>query len=300
MNTSRRILLLFLFVSVLTAGLWAQRTTPTITGDKELVELLQLTPEQAAQIEALEAETEAKMAAHREAGQAARKEARGVRQDHSRTLNSILTEEQQEQLRSYRMGQREERREVMKSVDWEGLRAELKAYRENTIEPVLRSQRAKLDRKLSKDDRATVATLQEELAAIRAEDGAMDEAEELEEMEEAEEAQDVEELEEAEEAPAAEAAAKPNRRRAREGQQPAAGMSMETREVAAELAAKYGDRINELFAEIAPQREQWKADQEAIRAKYLPERPERPAKPGEVGEEKIEQRNISFLLMKTE
>jgi hypothetical protein len=284
MNTSRRISLLVLLVSTLTAGLWAQRVTPTIVADNQLVELLELTPEQVAEIEALETETETKMAAHREAGKAARQEARATRQDHSRALNDILTEQQQEQLRSYRMKQRTDRREALQAVDWESMRAELKAYRENTIEPTLRTQRAKLDHKLSKEDRTAVVALQEELAAVRAEQR---------------QAQQVVIVEETE-APAA-APAKPGRRMRRQTRGAAgAPLDIDSRDAAAELAAKYATHINGLFAEIAPQREQWKADQEAIRAKYLPERPNKPGQKVDVGEEKIEQRNISFLLMKSE
>ncbi|RME99752.1 MAG: hypothetical protein D6772_07270 [Bacteroidetes bacterium] len=244
--------------------------------------MLKLTPEQVAQLEALEAETETKMAAHREAGAQARQEAKATRQAHNRALNDILTEEQQQQLRTYRMTQREQRRAAMKSVDWEGMRAELKTYRETHIEPVLREQRAKLERKLSKDDRAAVAAIREEMAAIRAERRAI--------REEAIEQTD---------APQEEATGKPARRPGRRGKGAVAPvLDVELRDAAAELAAKYADQINALFAEIEPQRAQWKEEQAAIRAKYMPEEARPKAAPrAPIGEEKIEQRNIEFLLM---
>lgn len=263
---------------------------------EELKTELSLTDEQVVQLEALQAETREKgraIRAHENADpQTRRDHAHASHKDMRGQLAEILTEEQMEQLKAYRRAKMEERRALMEQVDKEGMRAEVKAYREANVKPVMDAQYAKLEALLSAEEQAQLADWRTQIAAEKAKLKA--------EREAARSARENEENTKPS-TNGRRAGAKPNRRGSKGGrvldQLPTVKAGLE------EMVAKYDTQIAQLLAEVQPQAVQWKADTKAIRDKYIPEelRKDRPDRqPNEAQQAKREMgHKIKFLLRDT-
>lgn len=147
---------------------------------RELLEQLDLTETQQEQLRALHAaqRTEAKALREREFADPAERRAaqRALRQTGKTALEAILTEDQRIELRALLAARRAER----PRPDRKALREDVRAYRQDHIQPVMRAQRAKLEPLLSAADRALIdelrpkakaarRTLSEQLKALKAE-----------------------------------------------------------------------------------------------------------------------------------
>ncbi len=120
--------------------------------------------------------------------------------------------------------------------------AALDAYREENIEPVLLRQRAKLEEKITQEDKATIAELR-----------TFAEARKKERRENR-----------------ADGTTRPNR-----GEREPNAERPEEMETLKTLVEKYKGDIKTLMEEIAEERKQWEEDLKAIKVTYLGERPER-------------------------
>ncbi|MEO0728682.1 MAG: T9SS type A sorting domain-containing protein [Bacteroidota bacterium] len=261
-------LFLLLMLSVLTTTTTlAQRHRPHPPRQLELTEELKaelaLTPEQITAVENLQAE--AKAAAddlrQQEGGEPeARREAmRNILRNVKDGMAEILSDEQLAQLRNVRDARRQEQRELMKSVDREALRAEMREYRELNVKPVMENQRAKLNESLSDADKASLVAyrivLAEAKAAARAEH------------------QTEREKRKAERAERDEPQARRQHRGHKHGQ---ARQKLHEKypEIFTDLEAmveRYDTEITRLLDEVSDEREQWKADQKAITERYMPQ-----------------------------
>ncbi|PSR15120.1 MAG: hypothetical protein DA408_01470 [Bacteroidetes bacterium] len=285
-----RIFFLALVCCLAGSGLMAQHGPqhprfPAMT--EELKTALQLSPEQVAQLEQLQQETQTAMVALREQDnldqEAKRAQMHALHQRSKTQMETILSPEQQQQLHSFGEAKRQEHRTQQKSM-----RKELQQYRQENIQPVMRAQRQKLDAVMRAEDQALLAKTRATLAAARAEHQAQ--------------------RQEARKAKASQEPRQPGthrkgphqgNRQAMWAKYPAEKEALQT------LAAKYDRDITALLEAIAPQREQWQADQKAIRDRYrpadAPQRPER-AEQGQRGdrhnpERRAQDAKIRFLLM---
>jgi hypothetical protein len=285
-----RIFLLALTCCLAGSGLMAQRGPqhphfPAMT--EELKTALQLTPEQVTQMAQLQQETQTEMEALREQGnldqEAKRAQMHAIHQRSKTQMETILSPEQQQQLRTFGEAKRQEHRAQQK-----GMREEMQQYRQENIQPVMRAQRQKLDAVMRAEDQALLAKTRATLAAARAEHQAQ-----------------------RQEARKAKASQEPRQHGAhRKGQHQGNRQEMwakypAEKEALQTLATKYDSDITALLEAIAPQREQWKADQKAIRDRYrpadAPERAER-AEHGQRGDKNNADRRaqgakIRFLLL---
>lgn len=219
---------------------------------EEMKTALQLTDEQRIQLEALEAETATSMEVIRQNKQELRSSRRGALKAHQTELGEILTEEQLTSLRSLRQAEHDRRRAQIEAIDHEALKAALKAYHEQHIAPVMSAQRQRLEETLSADDQASLAAIRAELEMAR---------------QKRENQQGLSEENQ------------PERRRRKAGK--GSGLKhkrnrFRTRfpehyETLTAMVAKYDEQITSLLDAVEPQKEQWKVDKEAIRAKYIPE-----------------------------
>ena len=124
----------------------------------ELFRELELTTEQQTQVEAIRKDTRAKLEELRANGkgrEANREQARAIMKEGHKASLAVLTPEQRDQLKA----KKEDRQAAWKAVDKNALRAELKAYRETEIEPVLRAARGQLDRYISAEDQQEIERL---------------------------------------------------------------------------------------------------------------------------------------------
>lgn len=120
---------------------------------------LGLTDQQVSDLEALRRDTHAAMQALRAEpfGQQKdrREAARAILEAQKDQMAEILNEEQMAQWSA----QRPKRGPKLSESEQEALKTELRAYREEQIEPVLRQQRAKLDAHISPDNQALIEAL---------------------------------------------------------------------------------------------------------------------------------------------
>jgi len=124
----------------------------------EMLKELDLTTEQQDKIKTIRKDTRTKMEALRgEDGKRGenRDAFRSLREESKAAVLEVLTPAQRAQLEA----QKEARKEARKNIDREGMRAELKAYREKEIEPVLRASRGQLDQYISAEDRQEIDRL---------------------------------------------------------------------------------------------------------------------------------------------
>ena len=212
---------------------------------------LNLTEAQQAQLEALKPAFEKSLADLKDKefdSPEAHKEAfHGLMQEYKTSIGQILTEEQKAMLEAKRAERREGRQDRMKKVDKKGLHQEMKAYRDQNIHPVMLQQRAKLEQKISAEDKALIAKLRNQFEANR---------------------QEMEQL-------------KQNPGHSREDFQALREGHKEERAALKGLVEKYDKEIDALLTEVKGQQGQWHKDMQAIHEKYAPGREEGPSKKGE-------------------
>lgn len=118
----------------------------------------------------------------------------------------------------------------------EGLRQEMKAYHDQNIRPVMLQQRAKLEKKISAEDKALIAGLRAKFEANRQEKQKM----------------------------------KQNPNHSKEDFRALRESHEAGRETLKGLVEKYNEDIDALMAEVKDQQEQWNKDKRAIHEKYAP------------------------------
>ncbi|MEQ8702538.1 MAG: hypothetical protein RIC19_01400 [Phaeodactylibacter sp.] len=133
---------------------------------EELESELKLTPEQREAIEALQQKTQEAHKEWRKEGREARKEhgaqRKAIHESLKSELNGILTPEQAQMLKAHHDAKKAEHKEA---------RNEMRTYQEQNIEPVLLSQRKKLEAKISAADKATLAKIRAARQGMRQEKG---------------------------------------------------------------------------------------------------------------------------------
>lgn len=213
----------------------------------EMLKELELTTEQQDKIKAIRKDTRTKMEALRgEAGKRGENHdaLRSLREESKAAMLEVLTPAQRTQLEA----QKEARREARKNVDREGMRAELKAYREKEIDPVLRASRGQLDQYISAEDRREIDRLRAvfETRPKRKDNGAPRQGASREDRDEAHKA-------------AREAG------KAWREEHAADVESLET------LTEKYSAELERVQSVLASRRTTWHQDMAEIREKYRPE-----------------------------
>ncbi|MEN0005500.1 MAG: T9SS type A sorting domain-containing protein [Bacteroidota bacterium] len=248
MKSKFQIILLVLAMLLTTMAFGQRRMNRAGNGLKFIEESkaeLQLTSEQEQQLEELKAQFEADRKALKETDfedrQAQMDARKAMMEEHREAIESLLTPEQQSILKAKAAARKQNRKEAWKEVDKKGLKADLKAYREKNIEPVIRAQRAKLEPAIAAEDKATINELRQAYKAHH------EEMKALKKEQKASQTRDR-------------AAFKALREEMKEEDQ-----TMKA------LVDKYEEEIDGLMEEIAPQAEQWRADMQAIQEQYVPE-----------------------------
>lgn len=234
---------------------WALQAQPPQMGPRphrgpaleQLEEELNITEEQKTQLKAAHEAQMAKMEALRdqdfESPEDRREAMKALRDEERAAIEKILTAEQLQKLETLqaergekREAQREER---MKQHD--AMQAEIKTYREKEVLPVLREQRAKLETKISAEDKATIAALREKMEARKA---------------------------------AWEGKAPGERRQRPEPTEEQKAAFKADHETVRALVEKYDTDITALLEEVKTERQEWKEGMREIGEKYAPERPD--------------------------
>ncbi len=201
---------------------------------------LQLTEAQKARVDELKAAFETERAALEkqdfETPEARRDAFRKQRTEHKAAVEKILTEEQKARLQQMRQERPAGPRHHIGKEEKAALRSELKTYRTENILPVLRAQRARLEEKLSAEDKARIAALRTALTAMRQEKRAL----------------------------------KQDENKSREDFQKLRESYQEDMDALKALADKYEADIEGLMADIQPQQEKWSQDIRGIIQKYRP------------------------------
>ena len=211
---------------------------------------LQLSDQQVEQIEALTSQQREQMQALRDQEFNSREERRAAMKEvhtaYQNGLAEILNDEQERKLQSIRQEARSQRQARAQefSKNRKAARSEMGEYRTENIQPVILAQRAKLESKISAQDKALIA----ELRANKPERPKRLENPTMEERKAAKE--DFE---------------------ARKEEMKA------HREQVKALIETYESDIDALFAEIQPQIEEWKQDMKEIAQEHRPERKEKRA-----------------------
>ena len=259
---------LLLVVSLLTTStILAQRHRPHPPRPLELTEELKtelaLTPQQITAIENLQAETKSAAEALRQQDglepEARREAIRNIQRSAKEEMGSILNEEQRAKFRNLREAKRQERRELMQSVDRKAMRAELNEYREQNVKPVMEAQRAKLNETLSEAEQARLTEYRTVLAEAKEKARAERQATREERKAERTDRDETQER-------------RPHRhhkqghaRQKLHEAHPSIFVDLEA------IVERYDSEITTLLEEIADEREQWKVDQRAITERYIPE-----------------------------
>jgi periplasmic protein CpxP/Spy len=156
-------------------------------------------------------------------------------QAYKASIDEVLTEEQRAKLQQLKQENRGKYQQRGQKVDKQGVRSEMRSYRDENITPVLMNQRAKLETKLSAEDKATLAELRPKMKAAR---------EQLRPQKGQAQTEEARKLREAHQA---------------------------DRDAVKGLMQKYEADIDALMAEVLPQQEQWRQDMREISKKYRPE-----------------------------
>ena len=246
--------LLLLSIALGAQARHGQHHQPRFMQDLEQLKTeLQLTDEQQAQLEALNTTFEKERAELKnqqfdspEAQHAAFKQ---LMQDHKARIDEVLTTEQKARLQQLKQERKAPRQGRMDKADKAALKSELKAYRSENILPVMKAQRAKLEEKLSPEDKAQITTLRASLKTRRQEMRAL----------------------------------KQEANKSREDFQKLRETYKPDQEAIKALVEKYDADIDALLAEMQPQQEQWHKDIRAIYQKYRPEPKSGDEKPGPKG-----------------
>lgn len=126
---------------------------------------LQLTDQQVQQIEDLTTEQRSQMKQLRdtefESPETRREAMKALQGDYRDGLADILTAEQQTKMKALQEGQRAKKQEraAQFKENRKATRDEIKSYREENVIPVLQAQRAKLETKISAEDKALISEL---------------------------------------------------------------------------------------------------------------------------------------------
>lgn len=205
---------------------------------------LQLTDQQVQQIEALTSEQRSQMKQLRDTDfenpEARREAMKALQGDYRDGMADILTAEQQAKMKSLREGQKvkKEERAAQFKQQRKATRSDISTYREENVIPVLKVQRAKLESKISAEDKTVIA----ELRAQHAQRPKRLERPSIEEQKAAK----------------AEFEAKKGERQAHKEQIKA-------------LLKTYETDIDALYEEIQPQMEEWKTEMKGIAAENRPD-----------------------------
>lgn len=218
---------------------------------------LELTDKQVQKLEAINEKYDEKFKALREVEgdrMEKREEMQKLRESQKAEFEKILTKDQKaklEKLHEERSQMRTERKEGSKENRAEmkekmkGFHEEVKAYKEENIMPVLKEQRKKLDKELTKAERKQVKEWRKSLEA---------EKEKMKELKEEFKAN--------------------HQKGERPSEEHRAAMKKiheagkETKEAVKALADKYENEIAELHEEIKPQAQKWESDLKAIAEKH--------------------------------
>lgn len=187
---------------------------------------------------------------------AKRQELKALRKAKEAELKAIFTDEQfaqfeaKKQERKGKMMQvfqnRKQIKEFMQSDDFQKLKAELKAYKTQNIQPVMFAQRNKLEAQLSENDKQQIAEIRQALKAQKPKIKALrDKIKASKELGKIPNESDIQALK---------------------------GLKDKNKEKMTALnaiATKYANQLQVLSEEIAPQKEQWKNDLKKIAQKYL-------------------------------
>lgn len=216
---------------------------------EKMTKELSLTEKQQAAIKQIFEEGKPKMKAIRESeNEAGKREAmKALRAEQEAAVNKVLTKDQiakAEQLKAARKEEMKKNHAARKETH-KAVKEELKAYKAKNMEPVLKAQRAKLEKDLTAADKKAISEINANLAANKKQMEAKKEAfkasgKKRDEVTEADKAEfkKLHELRKTE---------------------------MDKAEV---IAKKYDKQINGLLEEVKPQAEQWKADMKAIKEKH--------------------------------
>lgn len=179
-------------------------------------------------------------------------------QEQKAALEAILTDDQKsilrerdDKMKQERMAEMEARRNKWKGVDRKAMKAEIQTYKDEKINIVLAQQRAKLEGKISPEDRATIAELR--TMKKRGNRGQVKKSEKKMESAPQERTSEI----------TPQPKYKPNPRK-------------KSADKVRVLVTKYEADIDALFEEIKPQAIRWVEDIDAIERKYT----------GEIKEEK--------------
>lgn len=216
---------------------------------------LQLTDQQVEQIEALTSEQREQMQALRDQEFNSREERRAAMKEvhtaYQNGLAEILNDEQELKLKAIRQEARSQRQARAQEFGKQrkAARSEMGAYRAENIQPVILEQRAKLESKISAEDKALIAALraQKPERPKRLQNPTMEE-----------------------------------RKAAKEDFEARKETMKAHREQVKALVETYESDIDALFAEIQPQIEEWKQDMREIAQEHRPEHREKRAE-GESG-----------------
>lgn len=172
--------------------------------------------------------------------------AKSIMDSQKEKVDAILSEAQLQKLETLKenrgeRGPRGPRGDRANSEKGKELRQALKAYHEENVQPVLLTQRAKLEAQLSSEDKATIEALRAKKEGMKAQ-------------------------------------IKEGKGKGQRPERPSEAQRAEhkaDRETIKALLTKYETDIESLLAEIKPQAEEWKEETKAIVDQYRPERTEK-------------------------
>ncbi|MCB0588757.1 MAG: T9SS type A sorting domain-containing protein [Phaeodactylibacter sp.] len=201
---------------------------------------LQLTDEQMGQLgelnTAFEQDLQKLKGQDFESGEDHREAFHNLATEYKGKLGQVLTEEQLAKLEAIKAERRARHKEYMDNVDKDGLRSELNAYHEKNIRPVMQQQRAKLDEKISAEDKTLISELRTKFEANR---------------------QEMQQLKDSPE-------------HSRDDFKAMREEHKDEMEALKGLVEKYSEDIDAVLAEVEGQQEQWHKDMRAIHEKYAP------------------------------
>jgi len=236
---------------------------PGILGNLEqMQEELDLTANQVEQLEALKVEMDKEKEALKsqefEDHHARREAFHEMMESYKDQVDNILTEEQKNTLKEKRKERHKAHREQMEKVDKKGMRAALRQHQETKVKPVLLEQRAKLEAKISAEDKQALAELRTKFAAKKAEMKAK-----RKEMKGKHKQMKKQ----------GERAERPHHRHKQHGERM---KNDPDHQALMALAEKYEEDIDALMQEIEPQHKQWQEEKKAIIEEYMPKDAEHP------------------------
>ncbi len=252
--------LVVLFAAVLmTVPTFAQRDTKADRGHRGpgMMQVLDLTDAQKEQAKTIREAYRPKFEAIR--NQEADRETmhaqmKALRAEQEAEFKKILTKEQVAKLDAHK-AEREARKEAfknkVKNVDKEGMKDEMKAYKDDKIKPILLKQRKKLESQISAADQAEIKELRVAMKAAKKE---------------------IKAVKDQYKGTSADVAKGSRKDRAAHSEIKAIkDKYAEKRDAALALIEKYDTQITALFNEIQSERTQWDSDMRGIKEDYFGE-----------------------------